>query len=52
MIKCKQEYRKASTEAQVRTEATSPQHPAQKGTLEYSIVRDHSNHFIHGDLMP
>ena len=29
----------------------SPQHPAPKGTLEYSIVRDHSNHFIHNDSM-
>ena len=35
-----------SKEVQVRTEATSPQHPAPKGTFEYSIVRDHSNHFV------
>ena len=41
-----------SKEVQVCTEATSPQHPAPKGTLEYSIVRNHSNHFIHDDLMP
>ena len=30
----------------------SLQHTAPTGTLEYSIVRDHSNHFIHDDLMP
>ena len=41
-----------SKEAQVRTEETSHQRPAPKGTLEYSIVRDHSIHFIHDDLMP
>ena len=39
-------------EDQLWTEATKPQHAAPMGTLEYSIVRDHSNHFIHGDLMP
>ena len=27
------------------------QHPT-KGAPEYSIVRNHSNHFIHEDLMP
>ena len=41
-----------SKEDQLRTEATKPQHTAPMRTLEYSIVRDHSNHFIHDDLMP
>ena len=41
-----------SREAQLRTEATKPQHTAPTGTLEYSIVRDHSYHFIHDDMMP
>ena len=41
-----------SKEAQVHNEATKPQHTAPTGTLECSIVRDHSNHFIHDDLMP
>ena len=50
--KYKQEYRQTSKEDQARTEATQPQHTAATGTLEYSIVRDHSNHFIRDDLMP
>ena len=41
-----------SKEDQVRTESTKTQHTAPTGTLEYSIGRDHSNHFIHDDLMP
>ena len=40
-----------SSETQVRTEATNTTASTTKGALEYSIVRDHSNHFIHNDLM-
>ena len=35
----------------LNTEATSHHNPAPKGTLEYKIVKNNSNYFIHDDLM-
>ena len=37
---------------QVRTKATSTPASSTKGALEYSTVRDYSNHFIDVDLIP
>ena len=51
VMKCKLECRETLSEIQVHIEATSTPASSTKLTLEYSIVRDHSNHFIH-DFMP
>ena len=40
VTKCKRECREASSEIQVRTEATSTPASSTTGTLEYSIVRN------------